>query len=195
MPSSRRATWSIRSFLLALTFVAPSVRAGTLVERTVAFVNKRPVLLSDVELARALLKLDPAEAVERSIDETLMFEEASRLVNDTPTDEVVASAILVLQEKAGPVFSAAALRRKALSQLAISSYITQRLKPLVRVEDDEVRIVFNERVVSDPSPPVFSDVAAAIRDLLEAKILDEKIEEWVRGLRLRADIRRPVARK
>jgi hypothetical protein len=192
---SRRGDLIRSSLFLALMLVAPSARAGTLVERTVAFVNRRPILLSDVELARALLKLNPAEAIESSIDESLMFAEASRLVHDTSSDADIAQAVSVLREKAGPAFSAAALGRKASVQLAISRYIDLRLRPLVRVDEAAVRKAFNERLVNDPDPPVFSQVASALRDSLEGRALDERIEEWVSDLRMHADIRRPIARK
>ena len=192
---SRRGDLIRSSLFLALMLVAPSARAGTLVERTVAFVNRRPILLSDLELARALLKLNPAEAIESSIDESLMFAEASRLVHDGSSDADIAQAVSVLREKAGPAFSAAALRRKASVQLAISRYIDLRLRPLVRVDEAAVRKAFNERLVNDPDPPVFSQVAPALRDSLEDRALDEKIEEWVSDLRMHADIRRPIARK
>ncbi len=196
MHSDRRLSRLVHSILLALTVAAPGASAsaaGALVERTVAFVNQRPVLLSDVELAKALLRLGDSEAIERTIDESLMAEEASRLAIDAPTDEAIAGAVLTLREKAGTGFSAAALKRKAVVQLVISNYIDQRLRPLVRVEDATVRKAFNEMVADLPEPPVFSEVAPALRASLEGRALDAKIEEWVAGMRLRADIRRPVA--
>ena len=168
--------------------------AGTLIERTLAFVNKKPVLLSDVELTKALLQLEEGEALERTIDESLMFEEASRLLSESPPEETTASAVFALQEKAGPGFTAKALRRKALIQLAISNYINQRLRPLVRVEDAEVRKVFSQKVLNDQEPPSFSLVAPSIRELLERRSLDQKIEEWVASLRRREEIRRLPAR-
>ena len=88
----------------------------------------------------------------------------------------------------------AALRRKALIQLAISNYINQRLRPLVRVEDAEVRKVFSQKVLNDQEPPSFSLVAPSIRELLERRSLDQKIEEWVASLRRREEIRRLPAR-
>ena len=176
--------------LLTMALLAHSAFAGTVIERTMAFVNKRPVLLSDVELTRTLLKLDEAEAVERTIDEFLMFDEASRLITQSPAEEVVVRGRQDLQAKAGPGFSFAALRRKALVQLAIANYIDLRLRPQVRVEDAEVRRVFNERVVNDPEPPPFNLVADAIRESLEQRSLDQKIEEWVASLRRREEVRR-----
>ena len=179
------------ALLLLFTLFPGSSFGGTLVEKTMAFVNKRPVLLSDVELAKALLKLDDAGALERSIDESLMYEEASRLLSESPGEDLVGAAIEELREKAGERFEGPALRRKALVQLAIASYIDLRLRPLIRVDDAQVRKVFNERVATDPDPPPFSQAGPAIRETLEARALDAKIEEWVAELRMRADIRRP----
>jgi hypothetical protein len=188
-----------RRFILAFALLAsalgpPCAFAGTVVERTVAFVNKKPVLLSDVELTKALLKLDEKEAVERAIDEALMFEDASRLVTEPLPEATVAPAVASLKAKAGPGFTDVALRRKALVQLAIANYIELRLRPQVRVEDDAVRQVFNERVAREPQSPPFILVADAIRESLESRALDQKIEEWVASLRRRGEIRRVAAR-
>ncbi len=186
---SRPAAAILALALMASALGAHRASAGTIVERTVAFVNKKPVLLSDVELTRALLKLDEKEATERAIDEVLMFEEASRMVTESLPEETVSRAVLSLKEKAGLEFSPAALRRKALVQLAIANYIELRLRPQVRVEDEAVRQTFNDRVAKDPQTPLFALVADAIRELLESRALDQKIEEWIALLRGREEIR------
>lgn len=191
MRSRLRAVALLTGLLLAPIAGA----AGTIVERTVAFVNRRPVLQSDVELTRALLGLDEAEAAERTIDEVLMSDEASRLVSDSVSDDEVAAAVGALRERAGERFTLAALRRKALVQLAISKYIDLRLRPLVRVEDADVRKVFNEKVAADPLAPDFALVAPEIRARLERQSLDQRIEEWVASLRRRDEVRRPPSRR
>lgn len=194
---SRRTTRILAALmgLAVLTALASApAHAGTVVERTVAFVNRRPILLSDVEMTRALLGLEEAEALERTIDEVLMSDEASRLVSDSVSEEEIATAIGTLREKAGARFTPAALRRKALAQLSISKYIDLRLRPLVRIEDGDVRKVFNEKVAADPLAPDFALVAPEIRQLLERQSLDQKIEEWVASLRRRDEVRRPAAR-
>jgi len=178
---------------MAITASVPAF-AGTVVERTLAFVNKKPILLSEVELTRALLKLDEKEALERTIDEVMMFEEASRLLDTPPLPKDVATALLSLQEKAGPGFSLQALKRKAIVQLVIASYIDVRLRPLVRVEDAEVRRIFNERFAIDAQTAPLSLAAPEIHDLLERRALDQKIEEWVASLRRREEVRRPLPR-
>lgn len=193
---SRKTAPTLMRFGFVLALVLNSVPSipGTLVERTVAFVNRRPILLSEVALTRALLKLNENEAVERTIDEILMFEDASRLITQSPPETVVVRAMQELQEKAGPGFSFAALRRKALIQLAIANYIDLRLRPQVRVDDAEVRRAFNERVLSDPEPPPFNLVSDALRESLEQRSLDQKVEEWVASLRRREDIRKAPPR-
>lgn len=194
---SRRTTrilGALQGLAIMTALASTPAHAGTVVERTVAFVNRRPILLSDVEMTRALLGLEEAEALERTIDEVLMSDEASRLVSDSVSEEEIATAIGMLREKAGARFTPAALRRKALAQLAISKYIDLRLRPLVRIEDGDVRKVFNEKVAADPLAPDFALVAPEIRQLLERQSLDQKIEEWVASLRRRDEVRRPAAR-
>ena len=199
MPLHRGRGPSLRTFgrtlartavVIALSGIAPRSIAGTLIEKTLAFVNKTPVLLSDVQLTEVLLSLAAGPALERTIDERLMFEEARRLINQAPSETATTTAVDSLRTKTGPGFTREALVRKARIQLAISNYIDVRLAPLVRVEDGEVRRVFNEMVVSQEAPPSFDSVAKEIRAALERKSLDQKIEEWVATLRTRAEIRR-----
>lgn len=185
---------------MALVFIAntlSSVAAGSdgarrLVERTMAFIGTRPVLLSEVELTKALLPLQGGEALEHTIDEALMFDEASRLVSAAPSPEQIEAAFRVLRERAGMTFPDAAIRRKALTQVTISTYIELRLRPLVRVEDGDVRRAFNERIARDPLTPTpgFAAVAESLREALERQALDQKIEEWVASLRQVKTVRR-----
>lgn len=192
--TSLRMAGLIPILLWALSAYPPAASAGALVERTVAFVNKRPVLLSDVELTRTLLGIDGPEALEQTIDEVLMFEEASRLLSEPAAAETVESAVRALREKAGHGFTEAALRRKARVQLAIANYIQIRLRPLVRVDDAEVRKVFNDRLANAALPEAFSVIAPEIREQLERRALDQRIEEWVTSLRRREEVRRPPPR-
>lgn len=179
--------------LLAFTALVPAL-GGTVVERTLAFVNLRPILLSEVQLTRSLLSLDEKEGLERTIDEVMMFEEASRLLSDAPPPDNLPAAIATLREIAGPDFPEAALRRKALAQIAIASYIDLRLRPLIRVDDAEVRRIFNERLANEVPPPSFTVASVEIKELLTRQALDRRIEEWVTSLRRREEVRRPPAR-
>jgi predicted ribosome quality control (RQC) complex YloA/Tae2 family protein len=171
--------------------LSASADAGAIVERTLAFVNKKPVLLSDVALTRALLQVDDKDALERTIEEVMMYEDASRLLSEPARPADLEVAVLALKERAGPGFKTPALTRKALVQLAIKSYIDIRLRPLVRVDDAEVRKVFNERLAGLARPEALSAVAPEIRDQLERRALDQRIEEWVTSLRRREEVRFP----
>ena len=196
MPSKRASRVPSLSILSMAVVLAAGgfAQAGTIVERTLAFVNKRPVLLSDVALTKALLGIEEKEALERTIEEVLMHEEASRLLSEPPAPEAVEAAVGALEEKAGPGFSDAALTRKALVQLAIRGYIDIRLRPLVRVEDAEVRKVLSDKLAAEALPEAFSAMAPEIRDRLERRALDQRIEEWVASLKRREEVRRPVSR-
>lgn len=187
MPSNRRV-WTGLLLLAVCVASGAVVEAGTIVEKTLAFVNKKAVLLSDVELTKALLEVDENVALERTIEEFMMYEEASRLLTEPPPPVALEAAVLALREKAGPRFKTQALTRKALVQLAIQSYIDVRLRPLVRVEDEEVRKVFNEQPANEGLP------APEIRDVLHRRALDARIEEWVTSLRRREEVRRPQPR-
>ena len=112
---------------LAICCLAHQGSGAEIIERTLAFVNKRPVLLSDVRLTKSLLDLDDPQALERTIEEALMFEEASRLLSAPPADERVEASVASLAAKAGKGYSALALRRKALVQIAIKDYVDLRL--------------------------------------------------------------------
>lgn len=191
--SRREASSVAAGIVLALllhVFAPPSI-AGTVIEKTLAFVNKKPVLLSDIELTKTLLGIDDASALQRTIEESLMFEDALRLLNEPPAGEALESAVATLQAKTGAHFSRVALLRKARVQLAIANYIDVRLKPLVRIEDSEVRRVFNEMVAAEGQAPNFEAAGPEIRAALQGKSLDQKIEEWVTALRARAEIRTP----
>jgi hypothetical protein len=178
---------------LGFALLARFASGGEVIERTLAFVNKRPVLLSDVRLTRSLLDLEDRAALERTIEEVLMFEEASRLLSAPPAEGRVDAAVAALAAKAGSGYSAAALRRKALAQIAIADYVDLRLRPLVRVDDAEVRRAFDDRAKDDPAAPTFETVEDGIREALARGSLDRRIEEWVTTLKRRAEIRRPDA--
>lgn len=196
MHSDPRRSW-LAAFLtmtLLTLALAQGAHAGDIVERTVAFVNTQPVLLSEVALTRALLELDESAAIERTIEEVLMYGEAVRLVSEALPEEEVSKAFATLREKAGDGFAKAALRRKAIAQLTIAKYIDLRLRPLIRIEDAEVRRTFNERLANDPLAPVFNLVAQSIRETLERRSLDQRIEEWVASLRVREAVRRTPVR-
>jgi len=175
---------------------APSVAAAppsvTLLERVVAVVDERPLLLSDVQTLAAVRGLDAKAALDPAIDERLMYGEASRLaqaeVRTADVDEALAS-LLARQPELRERLPEADLRRLLRRQLAILRYVEFRFRPQVRITDEQVRKAWEAEEVGRPSGLPLEDATEAIRARLERRALDERIEAWVAELRARADVR------
>jgi hypothetical protein len=172
---------------LALAQQAPP--GVTTIERIVAVVDGRPLLLSDVRAVERVRGLAEEAALEALVDERLMYREASRL----PQAEVLAeeeqramAELLERRPELGDSLSAADLRRLVGRQLAILKYVEFRFRPQLRVSDQEVRAAFE----ADPSAGDSWEAAKQdVRERLERRALDERVESWVRELRGRADVR------
>jgi hypothetical protein len=194
MPSDRA-----RRALLALTGVlltrSPSLiaddDAGLLVERIVAVVDARPVLLSEARLLEALRGVDRETAVNALVDETLMLREALRLPQSavTPEDEERAYQSLRARAPARAGREEGELRRMARRQTTILKYIELRFRPQVRIQEEDVRKAFDAESVSAALPPAYESAAPAIRDRLAESQLNERVEAWIKELRSAASIR------
>ncbi len=163
-----------------------------LIERIVAVVDERPLLLSDLRALGAVSGLVPGEALEKAIDERLMYAEASRLAQAEVKTEEEDRAVSALLER-DPALRRSVpepdLRRLLHRQIAILKYVEFRFRPQVRVSDEEVRKAWELEEVGRPAGPALEDAQDAIRARLERQALDERIEAWVRELRSRADVR------
>jgi len=169
-----------------------------LVERILAVVNERPLLLSEVRAFQALRGIDRALALEAAIDERLMYQEAARLPQADVSAEEEDRALHALLEKRpalGKEVEEAELWHLLRRQLAILKYVEFRFRPQLGVTDEAVRQAFETDQAGTPgtSPvadrPAFEDAAPEIRARLERRALDERIEAWVKELRNRADLR------
>jgi hypothetical protein len=163
-----------------------------LVERILAVIDGRPLLLSDVRALQAVRGLGGAAALEAAIDERLMYVEAARLPQAEVHPEEEERALAGLRE-AGPGRTAevaeADLRRLLGRQIAVLKYVEFRFRPQVRVTDEEVRKAWQDEQAGRPAGPALEDEQDAIRARLERRALDERIEAWVKELRARADVR------
>ena len=172
--------------LLALALCCAVPALAETVERILAVVDGRPVLLSEVVLVGKLKGIGHAEALEALIDERLMFQEAVRLGQATPRD-VEEKAYEELRQRAPSTGDELGLRRLARRQVAILRYVAFRFQPQVRVTDEAVRAEWERRF---PEPrPSLDEVAAGLREELEARDLDARLEAWVKALRAGADVR------
>lgn len=171
---------------------APAPPRPEVVERIVAVVDERPLLLSDLRALMAVRGLAEGEALEAVIDERLMQLEASRLPQADVSPEEEDRALSLLLETRKHLRAEAPepdLRRLLRRQLAILKYVEFRFRPQVRVGDDEVRKAWEEEQAGRPAGSALEDAQELIRARLERRALDERIEAWVRELRSRADVR------
>jgi len=192
--SSRTCHFTLLLAALALLVVAsaaaqPTPQSVTTIERVIAVVDGHPLLLSDRRTLARVRGLEDEAALEALVDERLMYQEASRLPQAEVRDDEI--ELQVVQLLAGRpelrgVVEPADLRRLFARQLAILKYVEFRFRPQLRVSDEDVRAAFE-------ADPTAGDSWEAARDelraRLERKALDERVEDWVRELRGRAEVR------
>ena len=180
---------SLLALLLALA--APSPAPGVLVERILAVVEGRPVLLSEVRVVQQLRGVEEAVALEALIDERLMLREAARLSQSAVTAEEEERALARLRETSVAARQApeAELRRLVRRQTAILKYIDFRFRSQVSVADDEVQRAYDARWAGREGAPPVEQEAPALREALLEQALDRRIEVWVAELRGSAQIR------
>jgi hypothetical protein len=168
------------------------VPAGEVVERILAVVDTRPVLLSETVVLERVRGVDRAAALEALVDERLMYAEASRLpqsaVSAEEEDKALAS---LLGQAAGRTRGVAEedLRALARRETAILKYVHFRFLPQIRVEEEAVRKAYDTEFGTAANPPAFEEEAAAIRQRLVDRELDQRIESWVKDLRAGATVR------
>jgi hypothetical protein len=187
--AGRRARRAALACCLALGLL-PARAGAELVERIVAVVDGRPLMLSEVRLLERLRGPAPGAALEALIDEALMFRESSRLAATLATAEEEERAYASLLERldgpAGPLEEG--LRRVARRQTAILKYVAFRFGPQVRVDDATLRAAYEAEQARLAEAPPFEDVVGELRERLQREQLDMKVEAWVRELREGAEI-------
>jgi len=168
-----------------------SLAGAEVVERILAVVDGRPLMLSEVRLVTRLRGLDRAAALEALVDEQLMLREASRLAQSVVTaeDEQRAYESLLQRHPGAAALPEAELRRLVRRQTAILKYVEFRFRPQVQVVDAAVRLAYEKEYGARSDAPSFEAAAPEIRRRLADRELDEKIEAWVKDLRAGAEIR------
>jgi hypothetical protein len=177
----------MRSDLLAALLLA-ALPAPAVVERILAVVDGRPVLLSEVELFEKVRGEGQAPALEGLIDEQLMYREAARLPQAalSPSEEEQAFASVQARVPAAGAEEQEALRRLARRQAAILKYVEFRFRPQVRVGEEAVRAAYDKEGRTERT---FEQAAPALRARLADEDLSRRIEDWVKELRQAAEIR------
>jgi len=175
---------------LAVLVLVLDARAGAaVVERILAVVDGRPVLLSEVALFQKARGEDPAHALEEYIDEQLMYREATRLPQAAVSAAEEERALESLRTREGALSAdeQEQLRRLARREAAIVKYIDFRFRPQVRIGDDAVRTAWEAegRAYAES----FEEAAPRLRARLAEEDLNRRIEAWVKDLRQGADVR------
>ncbi len=190
MLSRRRLACGIA---LWLSVAASSPARAEILERVLAVLDGAPVLMSEVAVFARLKGLEPGIALEGTIDEILMFREASRLpeANLSADEEARATEQLAgtLAGSATPV-DVALLRRIARRQAAILKYVAFRFSPQVKIDEAAVAKAYAAEIAGRPGAAPLSSVFSEIESRLAARALDERIEAWVSELRSGARIRK-----
>lgn len=177
---------------VALLLVAAPRASSEVVERILAVVDGRPLMLTEALLVERVLGVDRKAALDSLIDERLMYREASRLPQAAVTPEEEERAYASLLAKASgraEGLPESDLRLMATRQAVILKYVHFRFLPQVRVDDEALRRAYDDEIGGRPGAPSFEDAAPALRQKLVDRDLGEKIEAWVHDLRTAADIR------
>jgi hypothetical protein len=175
--------------VVCLLMAPPSGAASpdtVVIERVLAVVDRRPVLLSEVRLVERLRNVDQRAALDLLIDELLMYAEARRFAQALPSPTEEAAAMDSLAGLNAQGISQAERRRLAHRQATIMKYIAVRLRPLVRVSDETIRQALKQKQADHNE--------AEVRERLVQRELDLRVEEWAHRLREGASIDYPDPR-
>jgi len=178
--------------LAAAVVLLPGLAAGDVVERVVAVVDSRPLLLSEVRVLGRVRSLDQAAAVEAMIDEGLMYREAARVPQAAVTEDEEDRAYQSLLGNDPGLLATlpeASLRRLARRQATIVKYVAFRFRPQIRVDDADLLRAFETEYAGKPDAPPLESVAAQLGEELTSRALDQRIETWVKELRAAAQVR------
>jgi hypothetical protein len=155
-------------------------------------VDGRPLLLSDTRAVARVRGVSEEAALELLVDESLMYEQASRTPQaGVPLAEEQAAGAELLQKRPALAseVTAASLSRLLRRQLAILKYVDFRFGPQVRPTDEELQRAYAEEYEARPEAPAFETVVEALRERFARQKLDLKVEAWIKELRAEADVR------
>ena len=179
----------MRSELAAVLLLLAAPGRAAVVERILAVVDGRPVLLSEVAVFERVRGETERQALEGLIDEQLMYREAARLpqASLTADEEQRAFASLRAQLPSASADEEEQLHRLSRRQAAILKYVGFRFRPQVRVSEEAVRAAYEAEGRGEEGS--FEEAAPAIRARLVEEDLSRRIEGWVKELRQVAEIR------
>jgi parvulin-like peptidyl-prolyl isomerase len=202
------------SLLLTLASALSAAESPILIDRIVAVVDEDPILLSEVEevIGLGLAVRRPGESdaelrervVDGLIEQRLRFHEVDRSgYQRVPVAEIearmadIAAAFpdrAAFRRRLGELgMTEEEVRQLVARQLAVLTYVTERLGARVFVGFDDIRAHYQETLVPDlerrgePVPPL-DEVREAVRAVLHEQRLNQELERWTEELRAEADV-------
>lgn len=205
MKPGRRYRFVLLWLMAAL--LAAAGATAEVIDRIVAVVGNRVILLTDVRAALALGLVpvrsgpDAEEAAVRAlVERALMLDEVVRYGPDEPAPADVDQRVAAVEQRLGGLLEQTLaqtgidterLRAILRDDLRLERYLDQRFSAAAQPTDDEVSRYYAEHRLEfargDVVPPL-ADVAAAVRERLTAQRRAALIDDWVDSLRRRSDV-------
>jgi len=185
---------------------AGTANAQQLIDRVLARVGPSAVTMTDVRIALELGLVQvsgddrQAVALERTIDRQLQLNEVARFSPPEPPAAAVAEEVASMKMRAGPGLNAlmtstgldeARLQQLARETLRTRAYIAQRFGTTVQVNEDEARKYYEEHPAEFTRDGVrmpFEEAESSARQRASTERLRVTIDQWVRDLRMRAEV-------
>jgi hypothetical protein len=204
----RRGHLGLCVFLaLDVALVDGTADAQQLIDRVLARVGMKAVTMTDVRAAVALglVETKPGEdaqkaALERTVERVLVLDEVARFSPPEPAAEAVAQEVAAMKSHAGSGFDEllrttgldeARLHQLARETLRIRAYVAQRFGTSVQVTVDEATKYYEEHpdeFTRDGVRMPFEEAEPIARQRAAAERLRATIDQWIRDLRMRAEV-------
>ncbi len=200
-----------RGLAVALLLIVASGGAFAepeLVDRIVAIIDRDVIMLSEAEQAMWLVELRTdddvslRDVVERLVVARLIEHEVARFTDAPVPDELVEEQLARVRSRfpseealdtmlSSSGLSEEELRSEVRRQLTVNRYLERRFRALTYVTDDDIQNYFSEEVLpelADEREPTLEEIDQ-IRRILEEQRFNERVEQWIDGLKKRSRIR------
>jgi hypothetical protein len=178
-----------------------------LIDRVLARVGTIAVTMTDVRagLELGLFEVKPGEdaqmvALDRMIERQLQLDEVARFSPPEPPAAAVAEEVAAMKMRAGDGLNAlmtatgvdeARLQQLARETLRIRAYIAQRFGATAQATEEEARKYYEEHPAEFTRDGVrmpFEEVETPARQRASVERSRATIDQWVRDLRMRAEV-------
>lgn len=201
-------SWRLAVALVLIVASSDAFAEAELVDRIVAIIDRDVIMLSEAEQAMWLVEprtdddVSLPDVVERLIEARLIDREVARFTDAPVADERVEEQLERVRSSfpSGDAFDAMLssrglseeeLRSELRRQLTVNRYLERRFRALTYVTDDDIQNYFTDEVLPelpDERGPTLEEIDQ-IRRLLEEQRFNERVDQWIDGLKRRLRIR------